>query len=308
MEAFRRRHPPGAVIYIARDARDSLLSYYFFRQAYAKAEELETQKINGTEVLISRGGAEPVFQPDDFSAFLRAEAPAWAAHVASARRDGDLCFLTYEELMRNFEPSLARALAHRGRPRSRSYEETNRVYHTGFGAVFAGNNPATSSAAARLATGKTGIVRRMLGWLDQLIGPELLRISALESDPAGPPPAFGTRNSRPPRDAAPTANRRAAAMWPTWADYAGFCHSAKADTTGYEAAAILEAGPARRCTRSCAARATYEQDSVTFDTPDLPGPLLEILNRIAAGQAGRLSVLDFLAARWAAPILTAGAP
>jgi len=182
LPAFRRRHPPGAVVYIARDARDSLLSYYFFRQAYAKAEELETKRIHGTEVLISRGASEPVFNPRDFTEFLRQEAPAWAAHVASAKQDGDLCFLTYEELMRDFERCLQQALAHIRQEAVQSYAETKKVYHTGFGAVFAGNN------RDFFRRGQVGDWRN---WyepaharlVDELIGPDLLALG-FEQDPA----------------------------------------------------------------------------------------------------------------------------
>ncbi len=182
LAAFRRRHPPGPVVYIARDARDSLLSYYFFRQAYAKAEELETQRINGTEVLISRGASEPVFRADEFSAFLRAEAPAWAAHVASARADGDLCFLTYEKLMLDFEDSLRGALAWIKQPAVRSYEETGRVYHSGFGAVFAGNNR-DFFRRGQIGDWKNWYDSSHARLLDGLIGPDLLALG-FESDPA----------------------------------------------------------------------------------------------------------------------------
>ena len=182
LAAFRRRHPPGRVIYIARDARDSLLSYYFFQQAYARGEELGTQRIQGTEVLTSRGAAEPAFDPDGFADFLRREAPAWAAHVASARGAAGVCFLTYEDLMREFEPSLRRALAHLGLPAVRTYAETGQVYHTGFGAVFAGNNR-DFFRRGQIGDWKNWFTAGHARLLEDLIGPEL-RALGFESDPA----------------------------------------------------------------------------------------------------------------------------
>ncbi len=179
--AFRRRHPPAPVVYIARDARDCLVSYYFFRQAYAKAEVLDNQHIHGHQVLISRGGSEPVFDRDEFTAFLRVEAPAWAAHVESARRDPAVCFLTYEELMRTFDATLGRALAHTGIAPRRTLEEVRQVYHTGFGAVFTGNN------RDFFRKGKIGDWRNWFEadharLVDELIGRELAA-GGFESDP-----------------------------------------------------------------------------------------------------------------------------
>ncbi len=74
-------------------------------------------------------------------------------------------------------------------------------------------------------------------------------------------------------------------------DYASWA-DARAVSTGYEEAVILER------TRAALAKvvrgeAAFERDAVTFDTLELPRPLLDILFQAAAGHAGRLSVLDF---------------
>lgn len=182
MVAFRGRHPPAPVVYIARDARDSLLSYYFFSQAYAAGEELGTRRISGTDVLISRGGGEPKFDAADFSAFLRKEAPAWAAHVASARQDPQVCFLTYEDLQREFEPTLRRVVEHLRLPLRQSYEATNGVYHTGFKAVFAGNNR-DFFRRGQAGDWKNWYDAGHARLLDELIGPRLLALG-FEQDPA----------------------------------------------------------------------------------------------------------------------------
>ncbi|MBX3750704.1 MAG: sulfotransferase domain-containing protein [Opitutaceae bacterium] len=139
---FRQRHPPAPIVYIARDPRDSLLSYYFFQQAYPSLtkEEISTTQIHGTQVILSRGSHDPVFRPDEFADFLRRETPAWVQHVTTAHTDRDLAFLTYEELTRDFAGTLRRATDHVRIPVIRTSEEVAKVYHTGFGAVFSGNN------------------------------------------------------------------------------------------------------------------------------------------------------------------------
>ena len=74
-------------------------------------------------------------------------------------------------------------------------------------------------------------------------------------------------------------------------DYADFA-AAKAHSTGYEAGPILER-TRTALHRVLCGEAAYERDSVTFDTLELPGPLLGLLHRVAAEHQGRLSVLDF---------------
>jgi hypothetical protein len=142
LDTFRRRHPPAPLVYIARDARDALLSYYFYLQAFPspQVEQLSTQEVGGKHVRIYRGAHDPVFSAAEFSDFLRREAPLWAAHVASARNSADVCYLTYEDLTDEFEPTLRRVLDHLQLPLVQSYAETGKVYGAGFQAVFTGNN------------------------------------------------------------------------------------------------------------------------------------------------------------------------
>jgi len=284
---FHGRHPPGSVIYIARDARDALLSFYFFQQAYAAGEELGTRKIQGTEVLTSRGAADPVFDAADFRAFLRREAPAWAAHVASARRDPGVCFLTYEQLMRDFAGSLGRALAFLKIPAVHSYEETAKVYHSGFGAVFAGNNR-DFFRRGQIGDWKNWYDSSHARLVQELIGTELRELG-FETDPSwaehwGQPPAAPATS--PP---APTEVFEVDVAYT--GDYASFAE-ARACSTGYEEGVILERTRAA-LHKVLRGEAAYERDSVTFDTLELPLPLLGHLRRIAAENGGRLSVLDF---------------
>jgi putative methyltransferase (TIGR04325 family) len=74
-------------------------------------------------------------------------------------------------------------------------------------------------------------------------------------------------------------------------DYPDFA-TAKACSTGYEEKMILER-TRLALLKVLRGEAAYERDSVTFDTLELPGPLLECLHRVAAEHQGVLSVLDF---------------
>lgn len=180
--AFRLRHPPGEIIYIARDARDSLLSYYFFQQAYAQGEELGTKLIEGTEVLTSRGGAEPTFDAEKFGHFLRTEAPQWAAHVRAAREDRSVCFVTYEELKSNFIPTLTKIEAYLRLPQVKSYAEVETVYNSGFKKIFLGNNR-DFFRRGEVGDWKNWYTSEHAHLLDELLGPDLHALG-FESDPA----------------------------------------------------------------------------------------------------------------------------
>ncbi len=74
-------------------------------------------------------------------------------------------------------------------------------------------------------------------------------------------------------------------------DFASFAE-ARACSTGYEEAVILERTRVA-LHKVVRGEAAYERDAMTFDKLELPVPLLDILFQAAAGNGGRLSVLDF---------------
>lgn len=180
---FATRHPPGPVVYIARDARDCLLSYYFFQQAYPTlhAEVVSYTRIAGQKVLISRGGVDPVFEEESFANFLRTEAPLWAAHVESARCDATVCFTTYEQLKADFHPTLARVAGFLNMPPACTSAEVEKVYHSGFAQVFTGS---TRDFFRRGQVGdwKNWFSAAHARLVDDLVGPDLLKLG-FETNP-----------------------------------------------------------------------------------------------------------------------------
>lgn len=182
MDVFVQRHPPAPIIYLARDARDALLSYYFFTEAYAGGEDLGTKKLGGTEVLLSHGKNIPIFDDDRFSTFIAREAPAWLAHVSTALQYQDrICFLTYESLMLDFESSLRRAIEHTKLSPVRSYAETRQVYHTEFSSVFRGNNQ-DFFRRGQIGDWKNWYTAEHARQLDLIVGRQLIELG-FESDP-----------------------------------------------------------------------------------------------------------------------------
>ncbi len=174
MAAYRQGFPPGPVVYVCRDGRDALLSYYFFCQAYPTlhAEQVSVTSIHGTEVQLSRGGCDPVFRADEFADFLRREAPIWASHVRQARQDPGISFVTYEALKADYIGSLNRIIAYLGLPVAKSCAEVEKVYCSGFSKVFSGN---TRDYFRRGQVGdwKNWYQPDDVRLLDQLIGREL---------------------------------------------------------------------------------------------------------------------------------------
>ena len=195
---FRARHPAGPVVYIARDARDALLSYYFFQQAYPtlEAEKLSYTKIKGQEVFLSHGGQDPIFRANEFTEFLRKEAPQWAAHVRSARQDSAGCCATYEELKGSFIPTLSRIADYLHLPRQKSFSEVEGVYNSGFKKMFSGNNR-DFFRRGEIGDWKNWYTAGHARLLDELIGTDL-RALGFESDPA-----WVSKYVPPARDARP---------------------------------------------------------------------------------------------------------
>jgi LPS sulfotransferase NodH len=183
LAVFRAQYPAAPVIYLARDARDCLLSFYFFRQAYPtlNAEEISTTRIHGTEVQLSRGSHDPVFRADEFADFLRVEAPLWAAHVVAARREPVICFLTYEELKANFVPTLIRIAEFLQLPMVRPGSEVEKTYCTGFTKVFSGNSR-DFFRRGQVGDWKNWYQPTHARLLDSLVGRELRELG-FESDP-----------------------------------------------------------------------------------------------------------------------------
>src|SRR5471030_1622595 len=67
---------------------------------------------------------------------------------------------------------------------------------------------------------------------------------------------------------------------------------ARRNSTGYEAAAILER--TRHATMAVKrGQAAFERDAVILATPEWPWPLIACLLSVAAANGGRLSVVDF---------------
>ncbi|MSU45582.1 MAG: hypothetical protein EXS42_00280 [Lacunisphaera sp.] len=181
---FRSRHPAGPLVYIARDARDSLISYYFFKQAYPTidAEKLTFTQIKGQEVVLSRSGQDPVFQAEAFTQFLRTEAPLWAAHVREAKADHSMCFVTYEELKHRFIPTLTRIGDYLQLPLVKSYVEVDGVYNSDFKKMFSGSNR-DFFRRGEIGDWKNWFTREHARLLEELIGPDL-RALGFETDPA----------------------------------------------------------------------------------------------------------------------------
>ena len=183
MVVFRKQYPPAPVVYLARDARDCLLSFYFFRQAYPTlhAEKLSTTLIHGTPVQLSRGSFDPAFRAEDFADFLRLEAPLWAAHVSEARQNPSVCFVTYEELKANFVPTLNRIAGFLQLPVAQPASEVDKIYHSGFAKVFSGDSR-DFFRRGQVGDWKNWYQPAHVRLLDSLVGREM-RDLGFESDP-----------------------------------------------------------------------------------------------------------------------------
>lgn len=96
-------------VYLIRDGRDVMVSYYFFRRNYLKRSQIHTpplwkkwlRKVRGLF-----GGSRPDAASQDFSTFLRHHTLEWLDHVSTWLARNPTAVVRYEDLKRNPQATL----------------------------------------------------------------------------------------------------------------------------------------------------------------------------------------------------------
>jgi hypothetical protein len=143
-------HPSGPVIYMVRDGRDSLLSYYFYTQAFIRQQEKEVLKLGSQKVLSARSRGAVSFDADDFSEFLEQQAPRWGEHVTGWHNRPGVLTLNYEQLLADFPAALTQVAAYLDEKPVVSVDEVYRAHVVELRQHFQGE------AGAFHRTGKSG--------------------------------------------------------------------------------------------------------------------------------------------------------
>ena len=103
-------YPAAKRIYLLRDGRDALISYYFFEKALMKSPEKKTVLAVGRQrqdrSAITSNDVR--FDPEEYVAFLRQHGRAWAQHAQSWMAVPGIFALRYEALKEDFEREITR--------------------------------------------------------------------------------------------------------------------------------------------------------------------------------------------------------
>jgi hypothetical protein len=142
LEVAEAIYPAGKKMYLLRDGRDALLSYYFFQRAFVVNPTNKTIFPVGSQGqdLGAVSGNDVRFDPAGYAGFLRSHAPAWAEHARNWSVAHGVLQLRYETLLSDFQGELARIAAFVDLPHVRSIREVSQEYVENARNLFTGDN------------------------------------------------------------------------------------------------------------------------------------------------------------------------
>lgn len=111
-EVYQRLYPKRKCLYLYRDPRDTLLSYYFYMKAFGADDDVVFERIGSEAVLTAKTEQSVSFDREEFTEFLKKHAPEWAMHVEAWRAPDDVFTLSYEQLHHHFLDKLAAIATH----------------------------------------------------------------------------------------------------------------------------------------------------------------------------------------------------
>ncbi len=113
-DTYKKLYPPRKCLYIYRDGRDVLLSFYFYHKMFADKHSIVYEQI-GTKQEVTTRTVKPVnFNSEEFSDFLRNHTYEWANHVSLWHEGEDVFPLSYENLYHNYDKVLSEIIAYLG--------------------------------------------------------------------------------------------------------------------------------------------------------------------------------------------------
>ena len=105
-DVYQSLYPKKKSLYIYRDGRDVLLSFYFYTKAFSLKEHTVFERIGKEQVLAARTAKAVHFEAEEFAEFLRKNAAEWASHVKAWLKADDILILKYEDLHYDFSEKL----------------------------------------------------------------------------------------------------------------------------------------------------------------------------------------------------------
>ncbi len=144
VEIFQSLYPAGKAIYLLRDGRDALLSYYFYQQAFMVNPGNKTVFPTGRrqQDLGAVSDNEVRFDADRYVAFLQTHARDWVRHAQTWPSVPGVLLVRYEALQQNFEPELTRIVDYLALPAVHPVPEVREEYVEHARGLLTGDNRA----------------------------------------------------------------------------------------------------------------------------------------------------------------------
>ena len=143
-EMVRALYPEGKKIYLLRDGRDVLISYYFYHQAFIANPRNKTVFPTGRrkQDLGAVSGNAVTFEPEKYAEFLQAHASEWARHVRDWLLVPGILTVRFETLKQDFERELSRIAGYLALPPTHGVREVWEEYVEHSRSLLTGDNRA----------------------------------------------------------------------------------------------------------------------------------------------------------------------
>ena len=137
---FRKQFPLKKCIYIMRDGRDVMLSYYFYKKSFVHGDGYSTSVTGKYNIKNVHSNKEIEFDDMEFSDFLRKNLDSWINHVFYWKKNNNIYYLSYEELHYNFEQQMENICDYLALPIKKNINYVKDVFSNKNEKIFKKNN------------------------------------------------------------------------------------------------------------------------------------------------------------------------
>ena len=144
VETVNALYPDAKRIYLLRDGRDALISYYFFQKVFVKNPKNKTVLAVGRRQQDRSAVAsnDARFDPEEYAEFLRHHARAWAQHAQTWLTVPGIFALHYEALKEDFVREITRVIDYVALPPLCTLDELREEYVEHTKSLLNGDNRA----------------------------------------------------------------------------------------------------------------------------------------------------------------------
>ena len=139
-DAYKTLYPKNKCVYIYRDGRDVMLSYYFYTKIFANKEKVVIEAVGDKQVLEARTTDAVNFDETEFADFLNQHVLEWAKHVNGWLNAPNAYILTYEGLHQDFKGKLTEIVDYLKIKPYVDVSEVEQDYVNSFKELFTGDN------------------------------------------------------------------------------------------------------------------------------------------------------------------------